>query len=118
MQSIKNKCDKFLEHIEDSNSDFGFISETWLNADKNDVTALVKDKGYVLRHAIRKNRDKESGGGVGILLKSSINHKQIPCKQFSSFEHMMVTLKLNTSTSLILITVYRLLTISSSTFFT
>lgn len=115
---MKNKCDKILEHIEDSNSDFGFISETWLNADKNDVTALVKDKGYVLRHVIRKNRDKEGYGGVGILLKSSINHKQIPCKHFSSFEHMMVSVRINTSTSLILVTVYRLLIIPASTFFT
>ena len=115
---MKNKCDKILEHIEDSNSDFGFISETWLNADKNDVTALVKEKGYVLRHAIRRNREKEGYGGVGILLKSSINHKQIPCKHFSSFEHMMVSVRLNTSTSLILITVYRLLIISASTFLT
>ena len=117
VQSIKNKADKFLEHIEDSNSDFGFITETWLNENKNDVTALVRDKGYVLRHVIRKNREKEDGGGVGILIKNSINHKQIPCKQFTSFEHMMVSVKLCTGTSLILITVYRLHIVSESTFF-
>ena len=107
----------FLEHIEDANADFGFISETWLHSEKNDVTSLVKDKGYLLRHVIRKNSSKDLGGGVGILIKNTINHKQIPCKLYSSFEHMMLSTKLRTGARVILITLYRLQEISYSTFF-
>ena len=117
VQSINNKADKFLEHIEDANVDFGFVSETWLHTEKNDVTALVQDKGYKLRHVTRKNRDKELGGGVGILVRNTVKHKQIPCKQYTSFEHMMVSVKLNTGNDLVLITLYRLERIPPATFF-
>ena len=44
VQSIKNKAEEFLEIIEENDIDFGFICETWLHFEKNDVTALVKDK--------------------------------------------------------------------------
>ena len=44
-------------------ADIGFVSETWQQSDKNDVTATIKEKGFILRHVRRKNRDKEGGGG-------------------------------------------------------
>ena len=94
-QSLNNKANVLLELIEDSDIDFGFISETWFHSDKNDITALVQDKGYLIRHVRRKNRDKELGGGVGVVIKRAIRHKQVPCKSYSSFEHVMVSVKLN-----------------------
>ena len=54
-----------------------FLQETWLKTKKSYVTALVKDYGYVLIHNIRKNRAKELGGGVGILLKSDVRYKRL-----------------------------------------
>ena len=115
-QSLNNKGKYFLEKVEDINADFGFISETWLQSDKNDITALVKDKGYLLRHVKRDNRAKEGGGGVGILLKSSISSKQLPCKVYSSFEHIIVSVKLVSNVTLHLITIYRLHIVSSTIF--
>ena len=66
---------------------------------------------------MRKNRDKERGGGVGIMLKSTINHKQIPVKTFSSFEHTMISVKLSNGDYLYLICIYRLDYIAAATFF-
>ena len=105
-----------LEHLEDYDTDFCFLTETWMEADKNDITALVKTKGYKLIHARRKARDKETGGGVGILLKDSIPHKLVSGKTFKSFEHIMLSVRLKNGLSLILISFYRLLFIPISVF--
>ena len=67
--SCCNVVIELLELIEDSDIDFGYISETWFHADKNDITALAQDKGYLSRHVRRQNREKELGGGVGIVIK-------------------------------------------------
>ena len=109
VQSIRNKCDQVLEHTIDYNADVVFLSETWMEADKNDITALIKERGYKLLHDRRTNREKEGGGGVGIMVKSCMVHKHLSCKPFSSFEHTMVEVKLTNSTKLVLITIYRLL---------
>ena len=87
-----------------------------MEADRNDITALIKTYGYRLLHNRRKNREKELGGGVGIMLKVSMSHKQVSCKSFSSFEHTMVQIHLNDNSKLMLIAIYRLQFISSKTF--
>ena len=87
-----HKTDKIMEYVRDRDSDILFISETWLTSDINHVTALVKDYGYQLLHSRRKDRLKEGGGGVGILLKLNLNCKQLKCTTYSSFEYTMVKL--------------------------
>lgn len=104
-----------MEHIIDRNSDIVFITETWMTSEKDDLTAKMKEYGYIFRHKIRSERDKETGGGVGILIKPSISHKQVPCRQYSSFEHVVVKLSMNKET-LILICIYRLSYISTVIF--
>ena len=116
VQSIRNKCPKVLEHIIDQDADVVFLSETWMEADNNDITALIKDSGYKLLHNRRKDRDKEVGGGVGVMVKSSTICKQQNCKSFSSFEHTMVKIKLTNNTHMILITIYRLLYVAPNIF--
>ena len=108
VQSIRNKCAEVLEHVTDQDADVAFISETWMEADKNDITAEIKASGYKLIHNRRKDREKDRGGGVGVMLKTGIAHKHIPCKSFSSFEHSMVSVKMLSNTKLLLITIYRL----------
>ena len=66
-----NKCPELMEHVVDNNADVMLISETWLKSRKNDVTGMVKQYGYILHHSIRKGRRKETGGGVGILVRKS-----------------------------------------------
>ena len=105
-----------LEHVSDHEADIVFLSETWMESDKNDITAAVKSSGYTLIHNRRREREKEVGGGVGIMVRSTMIHKHVNGKSFSSFEHTMVIVKLTNNTKLMLITLYRLQFISSQTF--
>ena len=66
--SLNNKLPGIMEHILDRKSDIVFLTETWLPSDKNSITAEVKTYGYKLLHNRRKDRLKEIGGGVGILI--------------------------------------------------
>ena len=87
-----------------------------MEADNNDITAMVKKNGYKFIHNRRRDRDKDRGGGVGVMMKSGIVHKHLPCKSFSSFEHSMISIKLVNNTKLVLITIYRLQFISTPVF--
>ena len=77
-----------MEHILDRKSDIVFLTETWLTSDCNHVTSMVKTYGYELLHCRRKNRLKETGGGVGVILKQGIKQKVIKSKTYTSFEHI------------------------------
>ena len=116
VQSIKNKCAEVLQHISDYNADIVFLSETWMETEKNDVTAMIKESGFKMLHNRRLNREKLTGGGVGIIVKSSFNSKQINCKPFSSFEHTIVRVKLMKNNTLLLVAIYRLLFIPTKIF--
>ena len=116
VQSIRNKCEQVLEHVIDNDADVVFLTETWMEADKNDITSMVKDRGYKMHHDRRKDREKEIGGGVGILVKMTMVSKHITSKAFSSFEHTMVEVKLTNNTKLILISLYRLQFVKANTF--
>ena len=105
-----------MEHIVDRNSDFVFLTETWLSSDKNALTAEIETYGYKLLHDRRKDRKKEIGGGVGILVKSSIIAKQLPVKHFQSFEHTIVKVTISKKKTLYLISVYRVLFAAVSIF--
>ena len=116
MHSIRNKCSEVLEHVIDNDADVVFLSETWMESENNDITAMIKSYGYRLLHERRKNREKEIGGGVGVMVRSTMIHKHHKCKFYKSFEHVVVSVKLTNSTKLMIITIYRLLFISASIF--
>ena len=105
-----------MEHLLDRDPGIVFVSETWLKSNKCSVTALVKTYGYVLVHNRRKDRQKETGGGVGVLLKQDFKYKRIPHKQFSSFEHIMINVSLTSTKSLVLVSIYRVLFVPVTTF--
>ena len=105
-----------LEHVTDYDADVVFLTETWMEADKNDITAMVKGRGYRMLHNRRKGREKEDGGGVGILVKSRISCKQLSCKKYKSFEHTMVSIKLSCNTKIVFISLYRLQFVPPSVF--
>ena len=103
-----NRLPDLIEHLSDNKPDVIFLTETWLTSEKYDITAEVKDYGYVLLHKNTKNREKDRVGGVGTLLKGSIVGKQLVSKDFHSFEHNVVKIPLESEQIMILITVYRL----------
>ena len=106
-----------MEHIVDRESDIVFLTETWLQFDKNSVTAEIKTYGYELLHDRRKDREKDGGGGVGIMVKTSIPAKQLPAKHYHSFEHTIVKIPLANKRILFLICIYRLQFIAIDSFF-
>ena len=100
----------------DRQSDIVFLTETWLQSDNNSITAEAKTYGYKFLHDRRKDREKEGGGGVGILVKDSLSAKQLPVKHYKSFEQTIVKITLSHNKTLFLITVYRLQYVETSTF--
>ena len=96
-----------MEHLSDVDSDVVFFTETWLQSKNNSVTAEIRTYGYKLLHDIRKNREKERGGGVGIMVKTSILVKQLPAKHYESFEHSIAKLALANKNTLIMIIVFK-----------
>ena len=103
--SMNNKLPDIMEHICDRNSDVVFLTETWLKSEKCSITADVKNYGYIMRHNIRKNPDKERGGGVGVLIKQTLSSKTLQNKEFTSFEYNTVKLQLMKKKSIILISI-------------
>ena len=116
VRSLNNKLPDVMEHITDIDPEVVFLTETWLESDKNSVTAEAKTYGYKLLHNRRKDRAKEKGGGVGILVKTNINAKQLPVKHYTSFEHTIVKLPRKGGKFIFLISVYRLDSVATSTF--
>ena len=106
-----------MEHVLDSNCDIVFLTETWLQSDKNSITAEVQTYGYKLLHNRRKDRIKERGGGVGVLIKDGLIAKQLAAKHYTSFEHSIVKIQLASKDVLFIISVYRLQEVAVSTFF-
>ena len=111
-----NKTPEIMEHIRDHDPSIGFLTETWLKSEVSDVTALVKTYGYRLLHNRRKNREKQTGGGVGVLLKTGMKYKHMSRKSYSSFELTVVKVFQNRGKSLLLVCIYRLLFVSAATF--
>ena len=87
-----------------------------MKSDSNDITALIKSYGYNLVHNRRKNREKETGGGVGVMLKLGMKYKHMHIKSYSSFELTMVKLFSKKGKATILVCIYRLLFIPVTTF--
>ena len=94
----------------------GRFGVTWLQSDSNAITAEIKTYGYKLLHDRRKDREKERGGGVGILVRSSMVAKQLPVQHFIAFEHTIVKVPLVGKKILYLISVYRLQYVPISAF--
>ena len=117
-QSICNKCTQVMECATDYDADVMFLSETWLRSRRNEVTAEVDEFGYALYHTIRKNRAKETGGGVGVLVKKTLQVKRIKSSQFQTFEHHAIKINVMRNTWVTYVSIYRLDYESIDLFFT
>ena len=62
--SMINKTPEIMEHVLDRDPSIVLFQETWLKTDKSNVTAMVKEYGYILLHSIRKNREKSMEVGL------------------------------------------------------
>ena len=104
-QSLNNKIEFLIQLLQDESIDICFVCETWLTSQNNHVTALLKESGFNISHVYRTDR---KGGGVAILFKCNYQPKFQKSFQYSSFECIIQTLKINNNTiNLTLITIYR-----------
>ena len=110
----KDKADEINEFIIDHSLDICTITETWLSScDEKEkvVCGELTPSGYTLLHT---PREQGRGGGVAVVLKSSIVTKKEKTN-FNSFESMEVMCKTNPS-CIRLIVIYRPPSLSKAEF--
>ena len=76
----------------------------------------MKDRGLELLQNIRKNRDITTGGEVSVLLKEKMKFKRIKQCQYTSFEHTVVKVSIENNKSLLVISIYRVLSVPVTEF--
>ena len=69
-QSLKNKTEKILDYLYESNTDIAMLQETWLAKGDSNVYSQIKEYGFKLHHW---ERDGSRGGGLLTIYKPSIN---------------------------------------------
>ena len=110
-----NKIHDFIPELQDSDTDIAVITETWLTAHKNTITAELKVAGYNIMHAFRDNK---KGGGVAIVSKIGLNLSGAKTHNFTSFESVSATLPKKCNGDIKFIVLYRHGTIPNSLFLT
>ena len=87
-----NKVHQIMDYLSDNDIDLATVTESWLTAENNSVTAVIKDYGYELLHVYRADR---RGRGVAILYKNSLVIKPVKDRlSVESFEYYCCGLKL------------------------
>ena len=103
-RSLQNKFDHFGAVLEDADIDCAAVVESWMPAQRNNITAELRDKGYSIYHF---NRDNRKGGGVALIFR---NHfKFIQGRTFKSeyFECIHVSIACKNTPPVNFIVVYR-----------
>ena len=107
IQSVRNKENKLLEYLTDSNFDACILTETWLKDTDEHVAWLncssLNTNSYRM---ITSNRPNRLGGGLAVVYKSSLSVKTLEQGVKKSFEYTVWSLKTN-STSLAINGIYR-----------
>ena len=70
VQSICNKLYEVLSVLVDNDIDIALISETWLSQESSQITSILKQAGYQIKHVFRQKR----GAGVAILIKNTVEN--------------------------------------------
>ena len=93
-----------MQLIDDKDVDIAAVCETWLTDKANVTTAIIKDYGYDIYHDFRND---QRGGGVALILKSSIKSWSVRlCSSFSSFETVIRMITSGTCKTIIAV-IYR-----------
>ncbi|PIK47853.1 putative RNA-directed DNA polymerase from mobile element jockey-like [Apostichopus japonicus] len=96
MQSVRNKADEFVDFVQDKSLDVVAISETWLREDDIILCGDITPVGYSFQLVPRKEK---TGGGVGILFRSSLSLKiKSHEKVYNSFKAIHAELTVNSRT--------------------
>ena len=114
-RSIINKAAAIGDLIVDNDIDILAICESWLHGDEWDNQTIGELKlalpDFDLIHVARSTR----GGGIGVLLKHGFSVLRHDIVNYTSFEHMEISV--NSSTTMRLFIIYRPLSSSTGLFF-
>ena len=107
IQSLKPKLDILIHHMQVSNIDMVFVTETWTQEcnelEHQYIKANINTAGY---NILIQSRENQRGGGIAIIYKSHLQVKKLIFNNYTSFESLTVIL--NISTKLYLFsTIYR-----------
>jgi len=95
-QSCRNKTDSIQDLTQEMNIDLLCITESWLcKAGDEAILGSITPPGYIIKSYPRPNR---RGGGIAFLFRNSgvsINVRNIPPVQHSSYEVAAVDIKVN-----------------------
>lgn len=92
-----------MDYVVEHNLDILAITETWLNPGDQDAyhVSEICPAGYDFHHIPRADAN---GGGVGLLVKKSLQIRKQNLEKFKSFEYMDVLVKYaNTCTRLVIL---------------
>ena len=100
-RSIVNKDEdlELLLHSMNCKPQICMLTETWLSSNMP-VPQFADFSSY---HAFREGR----GGGTSIYVQYNLESSIIPCKSVTSFEYVGVIVKINKSTKMLALSVYR-----------
>ena len=94
VQSVRNKIDHIIEAIISHDLDILILTETWLTTDDKDQFFIraLNIKGYKFYSFPRGNNTGH--GGVGIIIRSSINIRSASQCDSTNFENCILSLDL------------------------
>ena len=107
IQSLKPRLDMLIHHMQVSNIDIVFVTETWTE-DGNDsehqyIKANFNTAGY---NMLIQSRVNQRGGGIAIIYKSHLQVKKLIFNNYMSFESLSIILNISTK-SYLFSTIYR-----------
>ena len=102
----EDKLSNFLQIIQDFKANIVCVNETWFNSKKGRFSHLIKEAGYLIYHSCR---EEKRGGGVAVIYKEGLDLKQIDTSvtKFSSFEYVLVKIKVSKKQTVMIANVYR-----------
>ena len=102
----EEKLSNFLQIIQDLEANLVCVNETWFNSKKGRFTHQIKEAGYLIYHSYG---EEKRGGGVAILYKEGLDLKPIETSvtKFSSFEYVLVKIKVSGKQTVVITNVYR-----------
>ena len=102
-RSIRNKVTDFVDFVTEKDVDIVAISETWLKDGDDVIIRSITPTGYQF---VQQPREGKTGGGVGLLFKSSLSVTVYHTSSSKSFESLHAQVSDN-SRSFRLVVIYR-----------
>ena len=104
-RSLKSKISEFMLLLDDRSIDIAAVSESWLTAQSDVTTGILKSHGYSIYHDYRHH---QRGGGTAVIYKGNICATRSNIDFFpKSFEFTCANFKIDQDNKLAVLAIYR-----------